>query len=408
MGNVGITGTVTVYPTVTTTYTLTAQWQSIIEKKNVTITVIQVTPPPPTPPPPTPPPPGPPPVICMAGEPKCIGNDLYRCNATGTDWVLETKNLPFCIAQNKMPDPVTDFPGWIVAVISRAWESLLGFMTGGFANLLLSIKHFQDNFMVQLAVFIADPLKSLRGWLDGVYASLSSIAGEVTKALGSWWDDQVKILQRGWDNIINGVKSWVNDQIGILERGWNTTFATIPNLINNAIKGLSAWIDSGFKNIGEWWASTSKGIMDTLGGVWDDFSGYIGEQWNNLGDWWDDQVRILRRGWDNIVDGIQTWFSDQIGILQRGWDTTFAMIPGLINEATLGIKDFIFDTVPGIVEGVIMDLIKSIPGLQTVIDFIGGLYDTITGKYPKDPVITEIQEKQKTAKQQLEELFQRK
>jgi predicted translin family RNA/ssDNA-binding protein len=55
-----------------------------------------------------------------------------------------------------------------------------------------------------------------------------------------------------------------------------------------------------------------------------------------------------------------------------------------------------------------MGLIESIPGLQTVIDFIGGLYDTLMGKYPKDEVITEVQQKQKDAKQQLEELFARK
>jgi hypothetical protein len=391
---------------VTTTYTLSAYSEAGGQSRSLTVIVSSApTPPPPTPPPPTPPPPQ---VICTPGALKCIGPDLYVCNSSGSAWTLKTKNSPTCAAGGSTPDFWTDPVGWVIGTITKAWEAMLGFVSGQFNIFLNNLKSFQDTFMAQLAVFIADPLKSLRSWLDDVYASVSSIAGEVSKAIGSWWDDQVRILQRGWDNTVNGVKSWANDQMGILERGWNSTFATVPSLINNAIKGLSAWIDSGYKNIGEWWKSTSKGLTDALGSVWDDFSGYIGEQWTNLGDWWDDQVKILQRGWENVTNGLRTWFDDQIGILSRGWDSTFATIPGLINEATLGIKEFIFDTVPGIVEGVIMDLIKSIPGLQTVIDFIGGLYDTITGKYPKDPVITEIQEKQKTAKQQLEELFLRK
>ena len=200
MGNVGITGTVTVYPTVTTTYTLTAQWQSIIEKKNVTITVIQTPIPPPTPPPPTPPPPGPPPIICTPGEPHCIGNDLYRCNATGTDWVLETKNLPYCIALNKVPDPVTDFPGWIVWLLTSTWEKMLGFVTGQLNNFVGALKNFQENFMAQLAVFINDPLKALASWVDDLLPGLRDWIDEAVDGVGKWWDDQAAILRKGWDS----------------------------------------------------------------------------------------------------------------------------------------------------------------------------------------------------------------
>jgi len=391
---VGTSGSKVYYPTSTTTYTLRAYTEAGGETRSLTVIVSGIIPPP-SPPPPSPPP-GPPPVICTPGALKCIGADLYVCNATGTAWTLKQKNSPTCTTGGQVPDFWTDPIGWVVGTITKAWEAMLGFVSGQFNIFLNNLKTWQNNFASGLAVFIQDPLKSLRGWLDGIYAGLSAIAGEVTKGISSWWDSTSKTVSDWISSATSAVTTWVNDQVTILKRGWDSTFATIPTLINNAIKGLSAWIDSSFQNIGRWWDSTSKGVWDAINGAWRDFSGWIGRQWDNLGAWWNDTVKTLQRGWDNIVSGVRSWVDDQIGILQRGWDSTFATIPDLINNTVIGIKAYIFDVVPGIVESVIMGLIEGIPGLQTVIDFIGSLYDIVTGRYPESPSLTEAKAKNKT------------
>ena len=402
---VGTSGSKTFYPTSTTTYTLRAYSEAGGETRSLTVIVSGLTPPP-TPPPPSPPPPEPK-VICTPGELKCIGADLYVCNATGTSWTLKQKNSPTCTTGGQVPDFWTDPIGWVVGTITKAWEAMLGFVSGQFNIFLNNLKTWQVNFAAQLAVFIKDPLKALRSWLDGIYAGISAITAEVTKSIGSWWDSTSKTVSSWISSATSAVSSWVSDQLGILKRGWDATFATIPGLISNAIKGLSAWIDSGFRNIGEWWNSTSKALWDAINSAWNDFSGWIGRQWDNLGAWWSDTVKTLQRGWDSIVEGVRDWFDDQIEILQRGWDSTFATIPDLINNTVIGIKAYIIDVVPGMVEGVIMGLIESIPGLKTVIDFIGSLFDLLTGKYPRHENIQEAQQQQQAHQQKINEILAR-
>lgn len=263
------------------------------QSRSLTV-IVTALPPPPIPPPPTPPPP-PPPVICTPGALKCIGADLYVCNTAGTEWTLKTANSPTCAGGGSTPDFWTDPVGWVIGTITKAWESMLGFVTGQFNIFLANLKSFQNNFGTQLAAFIADPLKSLRSWLDGIYAGLSAIAGEVTKGISSWWTTTSASVMKWINDSTSGVQTWFNDQATILKRGWDTTFATIPGLITNATKGFSAWIDSGFKNISEWW-------------------------------------------------------DDQAGILQRGWDDTFAKVPDLIGGAVDGVKTWVEGFVSSFVE----------------------------------------------------------
>lgn len=404
-GTVSTSGSKVYNPTSTTTYTLRAYSEAGGESRSLTV-IVSGAAPPPSPPPPTPPP-SPPSVICTPGALKCIGRDLYVCNTSGTAWTLKQANSPTCAAEGSTPDFWTDPVGWVIGTITKAWEAMLGFVSGQFNIFLNNLKTWQNNFAAQLAVFIQDPLKSLRSWLDGIYAGISAIAGEVTKGISSWWTSMSSTVSKWISDASSSVTRWVNDQLGILQRGWDSTFATIPGIINNAIKGLSAWIDSGFKNIGDWWDSASAGLWDAVNNAWRDFSGWIGQQWDNLGSWWNDQVKILQRGWDNVTTGIRNWFDDQIGILQRGWDSTFATIPDLINTTVIGLKAYIFDVVPGIVEGVIMGLLESIPGLRTVIDFIGGLYDMLRGEYPKHQNIEDAEKSLQDKHKEIKDILDR-
>jgi phage-related protein len=403
---VSASGSKTYYPAATTTYTLKAYSEAGGESRSLTVIVEG----------------GggdgggggggdddeEPEIICTPGALKCIGPDLYVCNTKGTAWALKTANSPTCAAGGSTPDFWKDPIGWVIAVITQAWESMLGFVTGQFNLFLANLKNFQNNFATQLAAFIADPLKSLRSWLDDVYAGIQDIANEVTKSITEWWDstatsvqswiddatggittwfnDQVKILQRGWDNVTSGLQTWFSDQIGILQRGWN-----------NVVAGIRTWTSEQIGILQRGWDQTFAKIPGMISTAVDALSIYM----NN-------QLKLMQDGWNNIVKGINTWVSDQLGIFQRGLDAVRLDISGLIDTATAGIHDFVYDTVPGIVENVIMGLIEGIPGLQTVIDFIGSLYDTLTGKYPKDPELNDIQKRERDARERLRLLFERK
>jgi hypothetical protein len=339
---------------------------------------------------------------------KCIGPDLYVCNTKGTAWTLKTANSPTCAAGGSTPDFWKDPIGWVISVITQAWESMLGFVTGQFNLFLANLKNFQNNFMTQLAAFIQDPLKSLRNWLDGVYTTIASITGQIVDGIGKWYDDNLAgtidtiqttltgvrdsvggwwdglgtwfdeqkiILQRGWDNTTNGIKTWFNDQVTILQRGWD-----------NVSSDLKTWFND------------QKVILQR---GWDKVSA-------DTKTWFNEQMVIMQRGWDKVTDDTRTWFNDQVGIFQTGIDKVHKDMDDWGKEINTGIHDFVYDTVPGIVENVIMGLIEGIPGLQTVLDFIQSLYNTLTGNYPKDPELNDIQTKEREARERLRLLFERK
>jgi hypothetical protein len=403
---VATSGSATYNILATQTFTLKAYSEAGGQTKSLTIIVSDVVVPPPVTPPPVTPPPTT--VICTPGALKCIGADLYVCNTTGTAWTLKTANSPTCAQVGGEPNFLADPKGWVAWFFLYSWELITGFLLGSFKTLLLNINNFTVNYMAQLVTFIADPVVKLKSWLNGVYVTVSSFISQINSGIVSWWtttsksvvdwinnaangvrawmNDQIGILQRGWDNVTSGIQAWVNDQIGIFQRGWE-----------NVTSGIQTWINDQIGILQRGWNATFGQIP-----------GMITNAINTLRGWIDATVIALKVLIDAANKAVIQWFNDQLGILQRGWDATFGEIPDLIDNAILGIKDFIFDTVPGIVEGVIMGLIESIPGLQTVIDFIGGLYDTLMGKYPKDPELITIQEKQQTAKQKLEAIYGRR
>lgn len=403
--DVPASGSKTYYPTSTTTYTLQALSEAGGQSKSITVIVSSVSvPTTPTTPPVTPPSTT---VICVPGALKCIGPDLYVCNTAGTAWTLKQANSPTCQAAAATPNFWVDPIGWVIAVITQAWEAMLGFVSGGFNLFLNNIKNFINNFSIQLAALIRDPLKTLRGWLDGVYIAVSSLVSQINSAIGSWWtstsktvvdwinnavnavktwfNDQIGILQRGWDNVVAGLSTWLNDQIAILQRGWN-----------NVVSGIQKWFTDQIAILQRGWDLTFGRIPDLISSAIQTLRGWI-----------DGIIAAIRIVIDTADKAILKWFEDQIGILQRGWDNTFALIPKIIETYIVGVKSWVFDIVPGIVEGVIIGLIESIPGLKKVIDFIGSLYDTLTGKHPTDPQIQENKEKTQKLRNQLQDMVNR-
>lgn len=241
--SVSPSGSKTFYPTTSTTYTLKAyseaggQTQSI----NVTITGIPV----PVPPPPTPPPPTPPAIICTPGALKCIGVDLYVCNTSGTAWTLKTANSPTCKAGGTTPDFWTDPVGWVIGTITKAWEAMLGFVSGQFNIFLQNIKNFQNNFMTQLVAFIKDPITALKGWLTGVFLSVALFVLEFTKNITVWWTVTQTIVKKWIDDAIGAIGDFAKIFATLIGAFWQTALIAINALIAAAMSGINAFI-SGF------------------------------------------------------------------------------------------------------------------------------------------------------------------
>jgi hypothetical protein len=403
---VAVSGSKTYYPTTTTTYTLKAYSEGGGQSKSLTVIVRGVIPPPPPLPPPPPPPP--PEVICTPGALKCVGADLYVCNSAGTAWTLKQANAPSCKGGGQIPDFWTDPVGWVIGTITAAWESMLGFVSGQFNIFLANVKNFNENFSTQLADFMLDPAEHVKKWVEGLIPSLEDWIGDITVGIQDWWSSMSSTVQTWISNAVAAANDFIKDFPGIIGDWWATVADDVGDWIDDAVSGINQWIKDFPAALGRWWDETSSGIWDALNNVWEDVSGWIGEQWNNLGDWWDDQIEILQRGWDNVVDDLGTWWDDQIEILQRGWDNTFAEIPGLIDGAVSGIKDYIADFVPELVSGMFEWAKPIIKPIQDAVGWLGQIAGVFNNTYPKDPELITIQEKQKTANQQLKELFARK
>jgi hypothetical protein len=203
------------------------------------------------------------PVICKAGDEKCIGADLYRCNDAGTEWVLKEANSKTCTLAGAEPNFLLDPKGWIAWFFVTAWERITGFVGGAFKVLLQSLNDFTINFMAQLVLFIKDPLTYLKKALDGVYATILSVAKQISDGIGKWYDDNLKgtidaigeklagvrdWIGSGWDSLVKWwetksaeVGKWIDDQAGILRRGWDATFAQWPTIIGDKLAAFEKW-----------------------------------------------------------------------------------------------------------------------------------------------------------------------
>jgi len=403
---VGLSGSKSVTPMTTTTYTLTTMGELGAPSKSLTVNVAGGggdggdgggggggggdT------------------IICTPGALKCIGPDLYVCNTAGTAWTLKTANSPTCAAGGSTPDFWTDPVGWVIGTITKSWEAMLGFVTGQFNIFLANLKNFQDNFSLQLAAFIADPLKSLRKWLDGVYAGISAIAGEVTKGITSWWDSTSASVMSWIDTASASVTTWVNDQIGILKRGWDTTFATIPGLITNATADFSAWIDTGFKNIGAWWTSTAASVTSWIQTATNNLTTWINGVVKGINDAWTTATTAISKAWNDAVTGLSAYVNTQFNALKTTVEGIPGAVQGLIDTAVSGMKDWVLGVIPDLVSAMFEWAKPIIKPIQDAVGWLGQIAGVFNNTYPKDPEIISIQEKQKKAQELLQKLYARK
>jgi len=260
----GLTGTETRSPISTTTYTLIAGNAGGTTTKTVTITVTEP----------------PPEIICTPGEKKCIGNDLYECNAAGDDWVLFEANAGICQTGGACPDFWVNPIGAVVCWILSAFEAAIGLVTGGFLTLQLNMKNFLDNYGTDLAAWLADPIGAIQSYLGGVIATINDVTNSVTTYVSDWWADTVDTLS-----------TWMSD-------AWGTA--------------AYFWLDIT-THICDWWDDTKKSI-------WDGFISFK----------------------DDLSDALNTKFQEFIGFINTLPGDIVEYVTGFVAGAILGTLDTLF------------------------------------------------------------------
>jgi phage-related protein len=403
--SVSTSGSKTYYPTTSTIYKLMAYSEAGGQSQSLTV-VVTALPPPPIPPPPTPPPP-PPPVICTPGALKCIGADLYVCNTAGTEWTLKTANSPTCAAGGSTPDFWTDPVGWVIGTITKAWESMLGFVTGQFNIFLANLKSFQNNFGTQLAAFIADPLKSLRGWLDGIYASLSAIAGEVTKGISSWWET-AQTSVKGWvDTAVKSSNDWIKGFPLTISTWWNSTLASVNAAIGTAVKNANDWIQTFPTTLSNWWTTTTASVTKWISTAIVDVKTWVQGVTKTIDDAWKTATSAIGTAWNNAVTGLTAFVNTQFTALKNTIEGIPGAIQGLIDTAVSGVKDWTETFVPDLVSAMFEWAKPIIKPIQDAVGFLESIAGVFTRTQPEDPVINKTRTDIKTHQDAVRELILR-
>jgi len=339
-------------------------------------------------------------VTCTPGEQKCIGDDLYKCNAAGNDWVLVAENSPSCKYQGPCPNWWDDLPGFVYCFVLKSIEAALGLVTGGFMTLQLNVKNFLDNFLTDIVSFLGDIKGQVEAAIGGAIATLSYVTNTVTTYIADWWADTV-----------DTISTWMSDAWTDITDFWNDVMTHIGDWWDNVLETLQRGWDNIISDLQDWWTTQ----IETLQRGWDNVI-------EGLQDWLDDQITILQRGWDNVVDGITTWFNDQIEILQRGWDNVVSnltewwdnvaetmqrgidniasdvsyfidtTIPEWADYVSTQLGEF-WEAIPGHVEDLFDALVNANPVMKFLLDMITGTFmDTEENKRRQQEVLDKRRE----------------
>jgi len=346
-------------------------------------------------------------VICTPGELKCIGADLYVCNATGTSWTLKQKNSPTCTTSGQVPDFWTDPVGWVIAVITQAWEAMLGFVSGQFNIFLANVKNFTINYMTQLVAFIRDPVTTLRSWLDTAYATISAITGQITKGISDWWTT-AQTTVKGWvDTAVKSANDFIKNFPSLLSDWWKSTSSSVGAWIDSAVKSANDWIKNFPATISSWWSSTVSSVQGWIAGAVTSLQSWTNGLIAGVKDALASASTAITNAWSSAVDGLSSWFSSAINdindFLGGIWDT----IGDLIDNAVAGVKDYIGDFVPNLVSGMFEWAKPLVDPLMKAADWLGSIGELITGKKPEDEKIQETRDSVKQHQDAVRELIKR-
>ena len=344
---------------------------------------------------------------CVPGATKCYGADLYECNAAGTKWILKQANSPTCQPSGEIPDFWSDPVGWVVGVITLAWEGLTGYVLSQFKILQQNFDNFLDTYGPALTNFITNAETQVRSWVDNIIPTLQDWWGDIVDGVGDWYDTNIKPTVDSIGTKVDEVKNWIGSQWDSLADWWKHTSAGVQSWINNAVKSANDWIKNFPDTIGSWWDSTSTTVKDWIGGVWDDVSGWIGEQWDNLGDWWDETSQGITDAIGGAVDAAVSWITDKFNDFLDWLNSIPGTVSDFIGGVVSDVQEWTVSTINDMV-GAMFEWAK--PVIQPIIDaatWLGKITGVITKSEPENPVFQQHRNNVKSHLDKVKEILKK-
>lgn len=346
------------------------------------------------------------PVICVPGAQKCTGVDLYECNANGTAWALKQANSPTCQAQGQTPDFWTDPVGWVIAVIAGAWASITGFVQSAFKILQRNVNNFMARYSTALVAFIKDPVGKITSWIGGTFAKISDVVSTVGSSISSWWSSTSSTV-KGWiNNAVAGINTWISDFSKNITAWWNSTMGKAWSALQTVVSGIQGFINVSQKTLTDWWTSASASVKN-----------FFDSTWSSLTEFWNGVASHFTSWWADVRKSIGAWWSSTVKALGDAFNTFYkdvsdfisgipGEIQGFINTAVKSMQTWTVQTINDMV-GAMFDWAKPIvKPIQDAVGFLGSLVGVVTGSYPKNENVKELQDKQQRLKQEIRDYYE--
>jgi len=340
-------------------------------------------------------------IMCTPGEQKCIGDDLYKCNAAGNDWVLVAENSPSCQYQGPCPNWWDDLPGFVICHILLSIEAALGLVTGGFLTLISNVKNFLDNFSIHIVAFLGDIKGQVEDAIGGAIATVSHVTTAITTYVSDWWDDTLTTINTWMSDTWNNITDFWDDVTTKINDWWTETWLSIENWVMDQWNNFTDFLHDVNDAIENWWTDT----VDTI-------NTWMSDQWNNLTDFWDDITTKIGTWWDNTKKAVWDALNDSVAAINDWATSTFLDFVDWVNTLGQDVADFVEDriddakttlddTIKTITDGIPDEVNKLFDALLTSNPVVKFLYDMITGTYMDT---AEMKEKQQNILDKMQEI----
>jgi len=345
--------------------------------------------------------PGPPEVICTPGEQRCLGDDLYRCNAAGTDWTLLTKNASVCKKQSSCPDFWVDPVGAVVCWILNAFESAFNLVSGGFYTLIGNVKNFLSKYSTDIVDFISDIPGNIVDAVGDTFAKLSEIPSLISDAIGEWWSSASKNLHTWLSNSWSSLNDFWSDITSHIGSWWDSTSHSVRSWIDDAVSSVKDFIDTGHSTLSSWWTSTWSNVKTWVVDRWTDIEGFWNDITSKIGEWWNDTKKTVWDGLNSVVRDISEYFTSGFTDFIAWVEDLPGTVADFVGSQISGLQDFITDLIPQVVESMFEWAKPIIKPIQDAVKFLEQISHIFTGSY-KDT--EEYKKRQQTIKEKQEKI----
>jgi hypothetical protein len=198
-----------------------------------------------------------------------------------------------------------------------------------------------------------------------------------------------------WNSATNWVKGKWNDIKNWVGNAWNNTTEWISNAwsnttewIGNAWSNTTDWVKNIWDNTTDWLGNAWDNVWDATKNVWDNLKTWGATVWQKTKDAWNSAKSWVQDKWDSAKNWVQdkwnsakNWVQDKWDSaknwVQDTWDTVKEKTQEFADDLAEGIKS----TLENINVGAVLDVLKRIPLVGTVVSAAEGIYYAATGDW---------------------------